>query len=225
VETQTAATSNEGEWLSITPDGYYQASPWGDRYINVRVNNTVSGIDSYRSVFYNPDVVQARLAGRPDPASKANVTIQQVAAFTPPQVTIQSPANFSTTNTATANLSVSVVDQNQPIRNIKILVNGRLVGRNELSAIKGSRGLQPQKASLTVTGNQRTLDFNLPVNLDPGRNIIEVVAFNGYSESSRIPVEVTWNAPAGQRPPLPNLWILAVGVNNYNDSAIRNLNG
>jgi WD40 repeat protein len=224
VETQSAATSNEGEWLSMTPDGYYQASPRGDRYLNVRINNTVFGIDSYRSTFYNPDVVQARLQGRPDPASKANVTIQQAANFSPPQVTIQSPANFSTTNTATANLSVAIVDQNQPIKNIKILVNGRLVGPNELSGVRGTSGLQPQKASLTVTGNQKTVNFILPVNLDPGRNIIEVVAFNGYSENQRLPVEVTFNAPAGQRPALPNLWILAVGVNNYQDSSISNLN-
>jgi hypothetical protein len=224
VETQTAATSIEGEWLSITPDGYFNASPRGDRYLNVRVNNTVSGIDSYRSIFYNPEVVQARLQGKPDPASKKNITIQQAASFTPPRVTIQSPANLSTTTTATTNLSVAVVDQNRPLQNIKIIVNGRLMGRNELSAIQGSKGLQPQIASLTVTGNQKTVNFNLPVSLKPGRNIIEVVAFNGYSESPRIPLEVTWNAPAGYQQVLPNLWILAVGVNNYQNATINNLN-
>jgi uncharacterized caspase-like protein len=49
------------------------------------------------------------------------------------------------------------------------------------------------------------------------------VAFNGYSESRQY-IDVTWNAPAGQRPALPNLWILAIGVNSYADSNIRNLN-
>ena len=219
VETETASSAIEGEWLSITPDGYYQASPRGDRFLNVRVNNTVSGIDSYRSVFYNPDVLQARLQGRPDPSSKANVTIQQAASFIPPQVTIRSPSTFTTTNTATTNLSVTVTDQNQPIKNIKIFVNGRAVARNELAAIKGNN-LQPERTSLTVTGNQRTVNFELPLTLDPGRNLIEVVAFNGYSESVRLsPVEVTYNAQAGQRPQLPNLWILAIGVNNYENSS------
>jgi len=84
--------------------------------------------------------------------------------------------------------------------------------------------LQPEKASITVTGNQQTLNFNLPINLvDPGLNRIEVVAFNGLSEN-RSHVEVTWNAPAGYRSVLPNLWILAVGVNKYDDSGIRDLN-
>jgi len=53
-----------------------------------------------------------------------------------------------------------------------------------------------------------------------------VAAYNGVtvSDRSRPPVEITWNAPAGQRPPLPNLWILAIGVNSYDNPQIRNLN-
>jgi len=219
VETQTAATSNEGEWLTITPDGFYQASPRGDRYINVRVNNTVSGIDAYRSVLYNPDVVQARLQGKPDPASKSNVTIQQAATFTPPEVTIQSPVNFSTTNTTTTNLSVNITSKNQPIKNIKIIVNGRLIGKDELVAVKGAN-LEAQKASLTVTGNQKTVNLSLPLELDPGNNRIEVVAFNGYSENRRY-IDVTRNAPAGEKPALPNLWIVAVGVNAYDNAGAK----
>jgi dipeptidyl aminopeptidase/acylaminoacyl peptidase len=219
VETETTTSSVDGEWLSITPDGYYQASPRGDRYLNVRVNNTVSGIDSYRTIFYNPDVVQARLQGRRDPASKSNVTIQQAAAFIPPTVTIQSPTNSTTTNTATTNLSVAITSTNQPIRNIKILVNGRLIGRDELTSVTGT-GLQPERASLTVTDNQKTVNFTLPLELEPGNNRIEVVAFNGYSENRRY-VDVTRNAPAGERPPLPNLWIVAVGVNGYDNAGPR----
>jgi WD40 repeat protein len=219
VETQTATASNEGEWLTITPDGYYNASPRGDRYINVRINNIVSGIDAYRSILYNPDVVQARLQGRPDPKSKANVTIQQAASFTPPEVVIQSPTNFTTTNTATTNLSVAITSQSQPIKNIKILVNGRLIGKDELTTVRG-KSLQPERASLTVTGNQKTVNFTLPLELEPGNNRIEVVAFNGYSENRRY-VDVTRNAPAGERPPLPNLWVVAVGVNGYDNAGPR----
>jgi WD40 repeat protein len=220
VETETAAASIDGEWLSITPDGYYQASPRGDRYINVRVGNTVSGIDAYRSVLYNPDVVQARLQGRPDPASKSSVTIQQAASFTPPEITLQT--DTTTTNAATANLSIAVTDRNQPVKNIKIMVNGRLLGRDELSAVTGAKGLQPERASLTLTGNQKSVSFRLPLALDPGPNRVEVVAFNGYAENRRY-IDITRNAPDGERRALPNLWILAVGVNAYADSRINNL--
>jgi len=223
VETETASSVIKGEWLSITSDGYYTASPRGDRYINMRVGNTVSGIDAYRSVFYNPDVVEARLQGKPDPKNKAKATIQQAIAFIPPEVAIQSPSNGSATNTETTNLSVNITSQSQPIKNIKIIVNGRLIGKDELSAVKGAN-LQTQKASLTVTGNQKTVNLSLPLELDPGNNRIEVVAFNGYSENRRY-IDVTRNAPAGEKPALPNLWIVAVGVNVYDNAETTKLQG
>jgi uncharacterized caspase-like protein len=124
--------------------------------------------------------------------------------------------------TGTANLSVTVADDNQPVRNIKILVNGRLVGRDELSGLTGGQGLSPGKASITVTGNQKTLAFTVPVALDPGENLVEVIALNGSEAESRQKTTLTWQT--GAKPVLPNLWILAVGVNEYHDTRIRNLN-
>jgi WD40 repeat protein len=212
------AASNDGEWLVITPDGYYNASPRGDRYINVRVGNTVSGIDSYRSVFYNPEVVNARLNNRPDPASKANLTIQQAASFAPPTVMVRT-ANSATT-TGTADISVTVSDRNQPVKNIKVLVNGTLLGRDDLLKASG-RGLIPEKTSRTVTGDLKEVSFTLPVPLEPGENTIEVAAFNGYTDNRRS-ATVTWQTT--RRLPPPNLWILAIGVNQYDDPRIRSLN-
>jgi hypothetical protein len=212
------AASIDGEWIAITPDGYYQASPRGDRYLNVRVGNTVSGIDSYRSVFYNPELVRARLAGRPDPASKADVTIQDAASFTPPVVTVR--AANTTTTTGTADISVTVSDKNRPVKNIKVLVNGTLLGREDLRKARG-RGLGPEKTSFTVTGDLKEVTFRLPVPLEPGENTIEVTAFNGYTDS-RSSAAVTWRT--NQRLPPPNLRILAIGVNKYDDSRIRSLN-
>jgi len=53
---------DDGEWLAMTPDGYYNASAKGDQYLNVRQGNTVTGIDRYRAVFNKPAIVQARLS-------------------------------------------------------------------------------------------------------------------------------------------------------------------
>jgi len=57
---------NDGEWIVITPEGFYNASPGGEKYLNVRVGNNVYGIDQYRDTFYCPDIVEARLAGNAD---------------------------------------------------------------------------------------------------------------------------------------------------------------
>jgi len=213
-EVEKAVSSIDGEWLVITPDGYYAASPRGDRYVNARIGNTVNGIDSFRSVFYNPDVVRARLTGRSDPVSKKAVTIQQAAAFLPPEVSVQTQTR--TASSSTANISVSITDKNLPVQNIIVMVNGRRLGKDELSAASGVSGLQPGKASMTVTGSKKTLNFTLPVNIDPGNNRIEVVAFNGYSENRHY-VDVNWDAPVGNRPKLPDLYILAIGVNKYDN--------
>jgi WD40 repeat protein len=226
VVVETAATSIDGEWVVITPDGYYAASPRGDRYINVRIGNAVTGIDSFRSVFYNPDIVLARLAGEKDPPSKATVTIQQAAAFMPPEVSLKPETRAA--SSSTARISVSITDKNLPVQNIIVMVNGRRLGADELAAVSGVSGLQPNRASLTVTGNQRTLNLTLPVNLDPGDNRIEVVAFNGYSENRRS-IDLTWNALTEAKPALPDLWILAVGVNKYDNAGaglgnLRDLN-
>jgi hypothetical protein len=219
VEVVEQASSVDGEWLAITPDGYYNASPLGDRYLNVRVGNTVSGVDAYRSIFYNPEVVEARVNGQPDPASKAVVTLQQAASFLPPTITVQ--ARDTTTTTNASSISVTVADQNQPIKNIKVFVNGRLLGQDELSRVSSTRGLSAEKTSLTVTGNLKEVAFTLPVTLDPGENLIEVTAFNGYSDNRRS-ATVTWQTNQTLLP--PNLWILAIGINKYDDTRIRSLN-
>jgi WD40 repeat protein len=52
---------NDGEWITITPEGFYNASLNGDKYLNVRVDNEVFGIDRFREIFYRPDLVELAL--------------------------------------------------------------------------------------------------------------------------------------------------------------------
>jgi WD40 repeat protein len=53
----------DGEWVAITPDGYYNASAKGEKYLSVRAGENVYGIEDYRSTYNRPDIVQARLLG------------------------------------------------------------------------------------------------------------------------------------------------------------------
>jgi WD40 repeat protein len=54
---------SNGGWLAITPDGYYNASPGGDKYLTVRAGNRAYGIENYRSTYNRPDIVRSRLRG------------------------------------------------------------------------------------------------------------------------------------------------------------------
>jgi len=213
----------DGEWIVITPEGYYNASPYGDKYLNVRVGNNVYGINQYKTTFYRPQIVQARLGGNTNTVTSA-VRIEDADKFEPPRVTIQSPAQGTLVSSAQVTLSVIVEDQKQPIKDIKIYVKERLVGSDELSKLTGARNINIRTEKLEVPANQRRVEFNLPVTLEPGNNKIQVIASNSYSESdpSASTVEVfyqtnrTWD--------LPNLWILAVGINKYDSPILDNLN-
>jgi len=209
----------DGEWIVLTPDGYYNSSPNGDKYLNVRVGNQVFGIDQYRSTFYNPQIVEARLQGKPDPV-RVTQTIQT--AGSPPAVVIRNPENGTSVTTSQAELSVSVVDATQSIRNIQVLVNGRLIGGETLRGVSGIRGIELETTGIRLNENQNRVEFRLTVSLDPGNNRIEVIARNSVSEG-RDTVDVTYRA-ASQQNILPNLWILSIGANRYSDNRLPDLN-
>jgi uncharacterized caspase-like protein len=212
------ASFTDGEWIVITPDGYYNASPNGDKYLNVRVGNNVYGIDQYRATFYRPQIVEAKLAGNTNIAVPP-VRIDDAAQFEPPVITIRSPAQGTQFTTAQAELSVVVEDRRQPLKEIRVLVNGRLVGNEELSRITGTRNIRIRTERIEAPDNQRRVEFSFPVNLEPGDNRIQVIASNNYSEATAT-VDVVYRTSTAY---LPNLWILAVGVNKYDSPAVDNL--
>ncbi|MDP2278615.1 MAG: hypothetical protein Q8K51_10375, partial [Nitrospirota bacterium] len=44
----------DGEWVIITPEGYFNASPNGAKHLNVRVGNNVYSVDNFYEKFFNP---------------------------------------------------------------------------------------------------------------------------------------------------------------------------
>jgi WD40 repeat protein len=54
----------DGEWVVITPKGYFNASPNGAKHLNVRVGNYVYSIDNFYKKFFNPAYVAAALQGK-----------------------------------------------------------------------------------------------------------------------------------------------------------------
>jgi hypothetical protein len=77
---------DDGEWVCLTPEGYYNASTNGDQHLNLRVGTNVYGIDQYRSAFYKPEIVALALSG--DSAAyfaaiKSELAFQNVASAPP----------------------------------------------------------------------------------------------------------------------------------------------
>jgi len=49
------------EWIILTPAGYYNASDFAGKYLNVRIGDKVYKMEDYEKVFYRPEIVEAAL--------------------------------------------------------------------------------------------------------------------------------------------------------------------
>ncbi|MBI5893423.1 MAG: hypothetical protein HZB79_07215 [Deltaproteobacteria bacterium] len=238
----------DGEWIVITPEGYYNSSANGDKHLNVRIGNNVYGIDQYRSTFYKPQIVEAALKLGDTQKAVADVvgeqkvalpTVSTIENIEPPFIVIKSPEEGKKLSSADAEISLYVEDRNQTIKKVTVYVNGRTVTGSEIASASprnDSRGVKitptdksPQppfaKGGINIIEGKKTLDLKIPVHLETGENLIEITAFNGFSEgrkSIRIYSAIEKAAAKGEAI-LPNLWILSIGINKYQDKNLTPL--
>jgi len=209
----------DGEWIVITPEGYYNSSANGDKHLNVGIGNRVYGIDQYRAAFYKPRIVQAVLRGVDIEDAVARISGEHKealsAAYTePPFVVIKSPEDGKKINSTNTEISLYIEDRNQTIKKVTVFVNGRVA-----SGAAG-RGI---KVTSVIPEGKKSLDLKFPVHLDVGENLIEVTAFNGFSEGRKSIRLYSSATGVKGKVILPNLWILSIGINSYQDKNLNSL--
>ena len=222
------------EWITITPDGYYTASVRGDEYLNIRMGNTVTGIDPYRATFYKPNVVEAALRmgdaqqAISETLGREKPTLSKLETIEPPFIVIKSPDDGREMKSLETRLSIYVEDRNHCLKWVKAYINGRQVTGVEGRGIGVASEPWTELSKLPIVRipeGQRVLNVEFPVTLDHGENLLEVIAFNGFSESRRA-IRVHTASEKDMLQPqeiLPNLWILAIGINHYPDKRIQDL--
>ncbi|MDR1586316.1 MAG: caspase family protein, partial [Treponema sp.] len=197
-----------GEWISVTPEGYFIASPNGGAYLNVKIGDRVYGLNQYRDIFRRPEIVAARLEGKNIAGMGASGDIN-TGDIEPPAVEILSEETNEAGDSVT--LVVSVTDEKRGIKRIEFFVNDSLLGSDALRVFGGSGNLVLEEAGLSVTNNARRIVFQVPVPLTREFNRIKIVARNDSSAFGEKTTEVMGKSRTG----LPNLWILAIGINTY----------
>jgi len=221
---------NDGEWIVIAAEGYYKSSVNGDKHLNVRIGNNIYGIDQYRSAFYKPQIVEALLKlGDPQKAiaetigadkDKPPLTIASLQNIEPPFVVIKSPEEGGTVGSRSAEITLYVEDRRQTIKKVTIYINGRVAAFGEGRGVK----VTAQKGIIKIPEGKKYLDLKIPVSLDRGENLVEVTAFNGYSEGRKsIRIYTEAKATKSRDIVLPNLWILSIGINKYHDNKLTPL--
>ncbi|MEN6621631.1 MAG: Ig-like domain-containing protein [Smithella sp.] len=144
-------TFTDGEWIVITPDGYFDASANGARHLNVRVGDNVYGIDQFYSKFYRPELVQLALAGKEVPKGEliTNIASQKPA----PRIQIISPVTGSFVDKDNVSLSLKITDNGGGLGAVNVYLNGAQVA-NEARAV-----IVKGKTSV----NEKILTFIIPL--------------------------------------------------------------
>ncbi len=194
----------DGEWIVITPEGYFNSSPNGSKYLNVRVGNKVYGIDQFYTKFYRPELVQLALAGKETPKGEL---ITDIAAQKPaPDVQILSPATNSLVDQDSVTLTLKITDSGGGIGSVNIYLNGAQVANDTRGIIfKGK-----------AAANEKILSFTIP--LLQGQNKIRAVAFNGENSMESNPALISVISKAVVRK--PSLYALVIGINSYSNKSI-----
>jgi WD40 repeat protein len=201
------------EWVMWTPEGYYNSSPNGDRYVGWHLNKGWSQEAEFVSAaqlkdhYFRPDVVKrvvaladskraiAELA--PGGFRSADLTKHSV-----PKFKIVAPAEETGVVIGAEYVSVTIaIEANaDPITSFEVSVNGRQV------TTIGDRNLVQTRSD----GFAKT--FAVP--LQKGENIIQISATNAVGSSEQ-KVLTIGNTKLGLLDKRGTLYLLAVGVDDY----------
>ncbi len=221
--------ADKKSWVLWTPSGYYDCSVGGEDIIGWHVNNGKENAadffpaSRFRDTFYRPDIVarvldtldesQAiKLANAESTSTAAKVDSKTVLESRPPVTAILSPDEGYETDRDSVSVKYSVRSPSgESVSKVRVLVDGRpAVESGEISFAS---------ANDEVT---RTVDVTLP-NKDCK---ISVVAENKFAISEPSVVTVRRKAQVATAEPevlRPNLYVVAIGVSDYQSPDVPKL--
>lgn len=205
-------------WILWTPSGYYHASPGGEDLIGWHVNRSRDRegdffpASRFRSFYARPDVIdnlmvsldekEALLAANRDSDRKLTeqVSIQE---NLPPVVRILSPLENTEVSTPSVTVRYSVRSR-EPLTGLRALIDGRPVLKLEDPSKLGEKG-------------------ELSLSIPPRDCEISLVAENRHAASEPATLRLIWRGAVAKEEfrIRPKLYVLAVGVSNYQDQGLR----
>ena len=218
----TMVDPGNGEWLTITPEGFFDGSEKAAEMLSVVRGLEAYSVDQLYQALYRPDLVREKLAGDPDgkvraAAARLDLT-KVVASGGPPRVTIGSPASGTTVSEDRVTVSAEIADQGGGMGKIEWRVNGVVLGLEERGLARVDPAGTPASPAPAAGGGLFRVSRTL--SLAPGDNAIEVIAYNAQNLIASLPgsIKVTHAGAAAGR---PRLYVLAIGINDYWDGTLR----
>ena len=196
--------SPDGEWLTITPEGFFSSSHRDTEMLAIVRGMEVTTIGQVHQSLFNPDLVREALAGDPDgevQRAAEVVSLDKVLDAGPPPaaaITSHEPASHSGAGLVT--VAARITDRGKGIGRIEWRVNGVTA-----SVMAAPAGPGPD------------YEVTQQVALDPGENQIEVIAYEKRNLLASLPGRTTIAYDGAADIQKPKLHILAIGVNAYED--------
>jgi WD40 repeat protein len=203
-------------WIIWTPEGYYAASPDGERLMGWQVNNGAERLATFypaaqfRKALYRPDVIKRLLEtgsaqkalALADAARGTKTTPTDVAKVLPPKVKLTAPDKMlSIRAPALAVRARAASVSNHPVTAMQLLLDGR--------PLRGQEGIfrfeAPKLGDVEASWN---------IVLAPGKHRLAVRAESAVSSALSEEVEVHYSDPTEQAK-LPSLYAVAVGISEY----------
>jgi WD40 repeat protein len=211
------------EWIAWTEEGYYAASAGGERLMGWQTGGGPNALATFypaaqfRASLYRPDVIGRllqegdlgkALAAADLEKGKAESKVEEVAEVLPPEATLTAPGLKGDKVGEPGTLEVVATATGKgryPVTSLQLILDGRpYTGGAGLVKTPGT------KPGATVTARWK-------VQLPLGDHTLRVLARSQKSTGFSNDLEVTYSVP----PPKPNLYVLAVGIDAYDDKNLK----
>ncbi len=230
----------DGEWLTITPEGYYNSSEKGAQYLSVVVGETSYSVERFYDVFYRPDIVTAKLKGE-DIKDLITITMQDAIKSPPPVVKINPVTTYP--SSPKVKVCYNVQSTGGGIGEVRLFHNGKLIEsdgfykeaaktaieKTQLATLdskaiyEGMRSVKIQEKTeiSPVSAKTKGEDFNDCKEIDAvsGENEISITAFNKYNTVQSYLQTAKFSSAI--KPEEPRLYILSIGIDQYRDNTIN----
>lgn len=230
----------DGEWIVITSEGYYNSSEKGAQYLSVKAGEQKYDTNLFYDVFYRPDIVMAKLRGED---IKDLVTITMEDAIKSPPPIAEFTGGISDTGAAKVKACYRVKSAGGGIGEVRLFHNGKLIrsdgyyrdvarstakkgqllAMNSKAIYEDMRGVAvKEKVSLTPilsTAKGDTFEECADIDAVSGENEVSVTAFNRDNtvQGPMKTINFTSKLPLEE----PHLYILSIGIDQYQDSSIN----
>jgi WD40 repeat protein len=227
----------DGEWLVITPNGYFKASKNGPSHLNIRQGNRVLSLDQFYDVFYRPDIVEDRIKGE-DVSELAATNLEEALRNPPPYVDIVSLPAESGDKKVTVQYKVS--SSGGGIGEVRLFHNGKLIQSDGF--YRQAKAASTDKAATLISYNSRAIKDDLrsvtfvtrkenklsliestpkgdvyegTITIDAisGENDVGLAAFNRNNSVQSILKTATFKSTL--KPEDPHLYVLSAGIDEY----------